>query len=219
MLWCHALAQVVIHVYHPTALTSVPGGSIGNFVVEKLAPLGQGFVWVFQFSPCHHSTCAPHSPIYPQRLIFSGTYNVVNLKNSSVFWDVMQRILVVVYRNFGTASRSHSQTPKRCTAWSMKRAPMPETSVNKYPHTLRNILEQRRPQLYRGKRLKFCTVKKAQTRILKSPNIYLDTVLSYLEMITLIFKVFLWKAQSSIISFKFRNVLRGPLGGCDLVSC
>jgi len=130
----------------------------------------------------------------------------------------MQRILIVVYRNFGTASPPHSQSPMRCTAWSMKMTPMSETTVNKYPHTLRNITEQRRPQLHRGRRLKSCAIKKAQTRILKSPNTYLDTILSYLEKNTIIFKVFLWKAQSSIINVKFRNVLRGPLGGCGLAS-
>ena len=114
----------------------------------------------------------------------------------------MQRILVVVHRNFGTASRSHSQTPMRCIVWSMKMPPMSETLVDKYPHTLRNVPEERTPQLDCGRRLKSCRVKTAQTRILKSSDIYLVTIESYvyLEKNTLIFKVFLRKSKSSVIN-------------------
>jgi len=51
---------------------------------------------------------------------------------SSSFWDVTKSRLVVIYRRFGTTYRSNLLIG------------CPETSVNIYQYTLRNILEMRR---------------------------------------------------------------------------
>ena len=58
------------------------------------------------------------------------------MKKSWLFWDVTQRLLVVVYRHFGTAYQSHLQQHSS-----------PETSVRDYQRTLRNIAEDLRHQL------------------------------------------------------------------------
>jgi hypothetical protein len=185
-----------------------------KFVVEKVALVGDDFVRVLRFSPVSIIPPALHThPSIPSAL---HSPEATHWKTSPLFWDVMQRIRIV-YRNFVTASRSQSQRSSCWNAWPMKMAPMPETSINNYPHTLRNIPEEHRPQLHRGVSLNYRTVKKAQTRIHKSPDIYLVTVLTEIPRGAYT-EVFLCKAQSSAINVKFRNVLMGPLGGCSMAS-
>ena len=60
------------------------------------------------------------------------------------------------YRRFGTSYRSHLQG----TACPLKMGPIgcPETSVNNYGSTLRNIPEERRSHLHRGSSVKSLTV-------------------------------------------------------------
>jgi hypothetical protein len=83
------------------------------------------------------------------------------LMRSSLLWNVMLRRLAVSYRRFGTTYRSHlqgSSCPK--TAWRLKMGPTccPETSVNSYKSTQRNIPEERSSHLPRGGSLKSRTV-------------------------------------------------------------
>jgi hypothetical protein len=62
---------------------------------------------------------------------------------SSLFCNVTQRGLVVIYRRFETTYRPH-MGPIGC----------PETSVNNHQSTLRNIQEERISYLYRDEILK-----------------------------------------------------------------
>jgi hypothetical protein len=61
---------------------------------------------------------------------------------SAPFWDITQRRVVIVYRYFGTAFRSHlqeSRSPRRKIGLIC----CPETSVNNYHTALHNIAEER----------------------------------------------------------------------------
>jgi hypothetical protein len=70
----------------------------------------------------------------------------------SIFWGVMQRVLVLSHRRFGTTHRSHLQGSiilSSWTTWSMKMGltAFPETSVTHHQPTLHNIPEQWRCHL------------------------------------------------------------------------
>jgi hypothetical protein len=76
---------------------------------------------------------------------------------------ITQRWVVVLYRRFGSNYRSHlkeSKSPKRkLSSWTsrpLKMGPIgyPETSVQSYHSTLRNIPDERRCRLHRGGSLK-----------------------------------------------------------------
>jgi len=71
-----------------------------------------------------------------------------NLKRSSLFWDVTQTRMVVSYRHFGITYRYHPQRSSR--PFNMELIGCPETSVNNYQSTRRNIQEERRSHLFRG---------------------------------------------------------------------
>jgi hypothetical protein len=65
------------------------------------------------------------------------------LMRSALFWGITQRRLLILYRRFGTAYRSHLQR----TSWPLKMGPTrPETSVKDYHSTLRYTPEKRRSQ-------------------------------------------------------------------------
>ena len=79
---------------------------------------------------------------------------------SALFWGITRRHVVIVYRRFGTTYRSHLQWPRfragkkrkkkdYSNSWPVKIGPTrcPETSVNNYHTTPRNIPEERRSQL------------------------------------------------------------------------
>ena len=74
----------------------------------------------------------------------------------AVFWGIMLRRVVIVYRRFGTTYRSHIQGSTSWTSWPLKMGPIrrPETSVKDYHSTLRNIPEERRSHQHRGGSLK-----------------------------------------------------------------
>jgi hypothetical protein len=66
---------------------------------------------------------------------------------SVLFLDVTQCWMVVLYRRFGTSYLSHLQRPfSSWTSWPLKMGPIgcPETSVQNYQSTLRNIADARR---------------------------------------------------------------------------
>jgi hypothetical protein len=69
---------------------------------------------------------------------------------STLFWDITQRRVEILYRRFGTTYRSHlqgSRCPRRklglLDPWRWDPIGCPETSVHNYHSTLRNIPEQR----------------------------------------------------------------------------
>jgi hypothetical protein len=67
----------------------------------------------------------------------------------SLFCDVTQRMLMVVHRHFrysliGSNFKGQAVLEEFC----------PETSVNIYQHTVRNIPEERRPELHYGESVK-----------------------------------------------------------------
>ena len=68
---------------------------------------------------------------------------------SLLFWDVTQRRLVIIYRRFGTTYLSRLQGSSS-SARPLKIRPIrcPETSVNNYQSTLRNIPEERSQGYY-----------------------------------------------------------------------
>jgi hypothetical protein len=78
--------------------------------------------------------------------------------------DVTQRILVVIYRRYGTTwwpNLQGSSRPRRMPSiWPWTKGPVgcSETSVNHYQSTLRNILEERRSSdvLFYGEQLLGC---------------------------------------------------------------
>ena len=72
---------------------------------------------------------------------------------SALFWDIMQRRAVILYRRFGTTYPSHLQGSRR----SLKMRPLgcPESSVQNYRSTLRNVPEDRRCHLHSGGSLKW----------------------------------------------------------------
>jgi hypothetical protein len=61
---------------------------------------------------------------------------------SALFWDITRRCVVIVYRRFGTTYRSHLHGSR--VPWPVKMGPIrrPETSVNTYHTTPRNIPEE-----------------------------------------------------------------------------
>jgi hypothetical protein len=74
------------------------------------------------------------------------------LMRSALFWGITQRLVLVLYRRFGTTYRSHlqgSRIPRRkvsfWNSWPLNMGPVPcsETSVRDYHSTLRNIPEER----------------------------------------------------------------------------
>jgi hypothetical protein len=67
-----------------------------------------------------------------------------------IFWDVTQRRYVVSYLRFGTTYQTHLQGQ----ALKIGQIGCPETSVNNYLSSLRNIPEERRSHLYHGGSLK-----------------------------------------------------------------
>jgi hypothetical protein len=79
------------------------------------------------------------------------------LIRSALFWGIMQRRMVNLYRRFGTIYRSHlrgsrSQMKLHWTSWPLKMRPIycSETSVKVYHSTLHNTPEERRSQLLRS---------------------------------------------------------------------
>jgi len=67
----------------------------------------------------------------------------------------MQHILVAIYQRFGTTCRSHLQ--ELSSPWrplKMGQVSCSTTSVTNYRNALRNIPEERRSHLYRGRSLK-----------------------------------------------------------------
>ena len=81
------------------------------------------------------------------------------IKGPSLFWYATQRTLVVGYRRFGTAYRTHFQQSSSsfylyCLTLEHGTVGCPETSVTNYQPTLRNITEERGPRPHRGGSLK-----------------------------------------------------------------
>jgi len=60
---------------------------------------------------------------------------------TALFWVIRQRVVVIYYRNCGTAYSSHLQ----CWKSPLKMGPIgcPETSVRNYHYSLRNNTEER----------------------------------------------------------------------------
>jgi hypothetical protein len=76
---------------------------------------------------------------------------------SALFCYITQRWVVVLYRRFGTTYWSLLQgwrSPRRLSSWTSWPIVHPETSVQKYHSTLRNVPEERRSYLHRGESLK-----------------------------------------------------------------
>jgi hypothetical protein len=83
----------------------------------------------------------PFKPIRESnRGLISGFRRDVD--ESALFWDIAQRWVVILYRRFGATYRSYLQG----TSWPLNMGPIgcPETSVQNYHSTLRNIAEERR---------------------------------------------------------------------------
>jgi hypothetical protein len=78
----------------------------------------------------------------------------------SLFWDFTRRRFVAGYRRFGTTYRSHFKESRKiillCLLGSSKMGQTTEKSISNYQPTQRNIPEERRPQLHRGRSLKYC---------------------------------------------------------------
>jgi len=77
---------------------------------------------------------------------------------SLLFWDVMQRMLLVIYQRLVTTYQSHlkgSSSHSSWTAWllKMERIVFPEVSVNNYQPMLRNTPEEQRSHLHHGRSL------------------------------------------------------------------
>lgn len=68
---------------------------------------------------------------------------------SSLFRDIMRHSLVIGHRPFWTSYLSHLQGSSNLTL-KMETKICHETSVTSYQRTLRNIPEERMPQLHRG---------------------------------------------------------------------
>ena len=64
----------------------------------------------------------------------------------SLFWEVTQRGLVVIYRRFGAIYRSHLRD---CLITEDGADSVPKRPKNNYQSTLRNIPEERRRHLHR----------------------------------------------------------------------
>jgi hypothetical protein len=74
-------------------------------------------------------------------------------KRSELFWGITRAPAVIVYRRFGTTYRSHLQGSRGFSnSWPLKMGTIrcPETSVNNYHSTPRNIPEERRSHQRRG---------------------------------------------------------------------
>lgn len=94
---------------------------------------------------------------------------------SLLFWDVMQRMLVVIYRRLVTTYPSHlkgSSGRSSWTAWLLKmgRIGSPEMSANNYRSTLRNTPEEHRSHLHHGRNLNL--VNFIHIMLLRSTNWY-----------------------------------------------
>jgi len=102
------------------------------------------------------------------------------LERSSAFlWEITQRMVVIPYRRFGSTYRPPSSEVQEvffCSFWflePLKTGPMgcPETSVQNYHHTLRNIPGEHRYRSPRGGSLKSRIVVR---RFLRSEFKYLN---------------------------------------------
>jgi predicted acetyltransferase len=93
--------------------------------------------------------------------------NLGTLKNLllrfALFWDITQRLVVVMYRRFGTTYLSHLQETRSprtklssWTSWPSNMGPIgcPETSEQSYHSALLNIPEELRSHLHRAGSLK-----------------------------------------------------------------
>jgi hypothetical protein len=68
---------------------------------------------------------------------------------STLFWEITQGIVVIVYQLFGTTYGSNfkvQESKKEKKTLKMGPIGCPETSVKKYHYTLRNLPEERRSQ-------------------------------------------------------------------------
>jgi len=64
------------------------------------------------------STAQKVTMVYLFRLIHLSTFS---FERSSLFWDITQRRLVVIYRRFGTTHKPHIQgpnIPRRSPSWT-----------------------------------------------------------------------------------------------------
>ena len=83
-------------------------------------------------------------------------YSQINLwcvmyMRSALFWDITQRRLVILYQRFGTTYRSHLQgqeVQKDNFLDFLTFEGCPETSLQNYQSTLRNIPQERRSQCH-----------------------------------------------------------------------
>ena len=101
---------------------------------------------------------------------------------SALFWDITQRRVIILYRHFGTTCRSRLQESRNTrrfgfgvlscwTFWPLKRGLIgcPETSVQNYHSTLRNIPEERRSQA-------FCLISTSVGLTLQETNAFVSKV-------------------------------------------
>jgi hypothetical protein len=90
----------------------------------------------------------------------------------AIFWAVMHRRVVILYRRFGTTFRSKDAGQLHWTSWLLKMGPIrcPETSVKDYHSTLRNIAEESTSHQHGGGSLKprfISATQRAHQRITK----------------------------------------------------
>ena len=83
--------------------------------------------------------------------------NVLSVR-SAFFWVITQRVVLISYRRFGTAYRSHSRGSRIQKLFWMRPSGYPETSVRNYHYLLRKNPEERSSQLLDGGTLKSCVV-------------------------------------------------------------
>jgi len=94
-----------------------------------------------------HTACSPHS--------LRRCVKDVQVLRSAIFWDNLQRRVVLLYLSFGTIYWSHlPQSISFLDSSKMESIGCPETSVWKHQSTLWNIPEERRSHLRHGWGLK-----------------------------------------------------------------
>ena len=84
------------------------------------------------------------------RFVFKGF-----IYRTALFLVIMQRVVVIPYRHFGTTYWSHLQG-SRLDSWPLKKGPIGchETSVRNHHYSLHNSPENRNSHLLRGGSLK-----------------------------------------------------------------
>jgi hypothetical protein len=140
------LIQYSVEQRHPTIKPENFGHTFASIADHRTEDHSNSFLylWTFDTVLLISWQLLPLSVLYSSLGLLWFQTSAAMFTRSALFWDITLRRVVIVYRRFGTTYRSHL-TCQDFHSWPVKMGPIrfPETSVNNYHTTQRNIPEER----------------------------------------------------------------------------